>query len=384
MSVDIDNVANATQRLDQYDFLKDLPWLEFVVFGNSVYSYLLTGGTFFALWFVLQLLRRQLIKRLDKVAAGHATEQGSKTWGFVADLVGKVRPLTLSFVALFLATKRLTMVPSFERAYQIVVMIVIIFQVATLLGQLVAFVIMHQRGGGKPDDPIIKNTNRNLVALAKTAIWIGAVLFMLDNAGFNVSTFVAGLGIGGIAIALATQAMLGDAFSSFAIALDKPFEIGDFVIIDAFQGKVEHIGLKTTRIRSISGELLIFGNSDLTSSRIKNFKRMYQRRVVFTLGVTYDTPLKTLRTLPDLLEKLVADTEGARIDRAHFARHGASALEFEVVYFVDTPEMLDYMDVQQAINFKILEEFERLKVDLAFPTQTVHIASSPKGVETRG
>jgi small-conductance mechanosensitive channel len=363
-----------TQTVEQYDFLKDLPGLQAVVFGNSVYSYLLTGASFFVIWFVLQLARRQAVKRLDRVVASQQTDKARGFWSFLQDLVGRIRPLTLAFLALYLATKRLAMSPSFERAYQIVVMIVIITQVATLLGQLVAYVITQQRG--RQDDPIVKNTNRNLIALAKVGIWIGAVLFLLDNAGFNVSTFVAGLGIGGIAIALATQAMLGDAFSSFAIALDKPFEIGDFVIVGDFQGTVEHIGLKTTRIRSISGELLIFGNQDLTSSRIKNFKKMFQRRVVFSIGVTYDTPLKTLKAIPELIEKIIAEQKHARVDRVHFARCGASALEFEAVYFVDNPDFLDYMDIQQVINYRILEEFERLGVAMAFPTQTIHLAKS--------
>lgn len=378
------DVAAATQKFDRYNFLKDLPWLEAEVFGNSVYSYLLAFSSFFVLWFFLQMARRFLIKRLDKIAAQQANVKAKHIWGFVADLVGRVRPMTLSFLALYLSTNRLTLGATFERGFKVVVMIVVIYQVARLLGQLVTFLIMHRRGAGKLDDPIVKNTNSNLVALAKTAIWIGAVLFMLDNAGFNVTTFVAGLGIGGIAIALATQAMLGDAFSSFAIALDKPFEIGDFVIIDTFQGTVEHIGLKTTRIRSLGGELLIFGNSDLTSSRIKNYKRMFERRVVFTVGVTYDTPLKSLHALPGLFSKIVNAIEGTRFDRAHFIRHGASALEFEVVYFVSKPDMLVYMDIQQMINFKILEEFEQLGVDMAFPTQTLHLASMPKDDKSRG
>ncbi|MBI4604940.1 MAG: mechanosensitive ion channel family protein [Planctomycetes bacterium] len=215
--------------------------------------------------------------------------------------------------------------------------------------------------------------------LGKIAIWAVVALVALDNLGVEVTALLAGLGIGGVAIALAVQNVLGDLFACLSIILDRPFEIGDFVVVGDLMGTVEHVGLKTTRLRSLSGEQLVFSNADLLSSRIRNFKRMYERRVVFTIGVTYQTPHEKLAAIPAMLREIVQAQEKVRFDRAHFSRYGDFALQFEVVYFVQSPDYNLHMDIQQAINLLIRRRFEEEGIALAYPTQTVflHGAAEP-------
>jgi len=207
----------------------------------------------------------------------------------------------------------------------------------------------------------------------KFGVWSLAVIFLLDNLGFKISTVIAGLGIGGVAIALAAQAVLGDLFSYFSIIFDRPFEIGDFIIVGDLLGTIEHIGIKTTRVRSLGGEQLIFPNSDLTNSRVRNYKRMQKRRVVFKLGVTYDTPLAKLKEIPKIIEGSIKGVADTIFDRAHFSSYGDFSLTFEVVYYVLSSDYNKYMDIQQEINFKIKEEFEKKAIEFAFPTQTLYV-----------
>lgn len=187
---------------------------------------------------------------------------------------------------------------------------------------------------------------------------------------------VTGLGIGGVAIALALQHVLSDLFASLSIVLDKPFIIGDFITVDTFMGHVEHIGLKTTRVRSISGEQMIFSNSDLLSSRIRNFKRMQERRILFTVGVVYQTPVEKLEMIPTLIREIIDQLPSARLDRVHFVRFADFSLTFEVVYWVTSPEYRVAMDVQQQINLAILKKFSELGIQFAYPTQTVFVEKS--------
>lgn len=212
--------------------------------------------------------------------------------------------------------------------------------------------------------------------LVRLFVGVCVLLLLLDNAGFNITTLVTGLGIGGIAVALAVQNILSDLFASLSIILDKPFVIGDFIIVGDTMGAVEHIGLKTTRIRSISGEQIILSNSDLLGSRVRNYGRMFERRVVMTLGVTYQTPMEKLRTIPDVIRIAIEDHGNTRFDRAHFKSHGAFSLDFEYVYYIKSADYIEYMDTQQAINFALHAHFEKEGIEFAYPTQTVFVEKS--------
>jgi len=195
----------------------------------------------------------------------------------------------------------------------------------------------------------------------------------LDQLGVDVTALVAGLGIGGIAVALALQNILGDLFASAAIVLDKPFMVGDFIVVGEHAGTVEKVGLKTTRVRSLSGEQLVFANALLLNAQLRNFKRMNERRIAFAIGVTYETPLEKLRALPGWLKAAVEAQPKARFDRAHFKSYGDFSLNFEVVYYVLSAEFNVYMDAQQAINLTIYEKLAQEGVQFAYPTRTLYL-----------
>jgi len=223
-------------------------------------------------------------------------------------------------------------------------------------------------------DPARMTTVRAVSLAARLVVILVAVILVLDNLpGVEITALVASLGIGGIAIALAVQSILSDLFASLSIILDKPFVLGDFIIVDTYMGTVEYIGLKTTRVRSLSGEQLVFANGDLLKSRIRNYKRMAERRVVFTLGVTYQTAYRHLKSIPGWIETIIGELDLTRFDRAHFQGFGDYALEFEIVYYVLDPDYNRYMDIQQAINLAIYKKFEAEKIDFAYPTQTVNL-----------
>jgi small-conductance mechanosensitive channel len=209
--------------------------------------------------------------------------------------------------------------------------------------------------------------------IARMVLWVVILLMILDNLGVNITTLVASLGIGGIAVALAVQNILGDLFASLSIVLDKPFVIGDFVIVDKFLGTVEYVGLKTTRIRSLGGEQLVFSNADLLKSRLQNMTRMSRRRAVFGIGVTYDTPRDKLRAIPGMLTEVVKAQEPVTFERAHFSGIGPSSMNFEVVYWVETPDYIRFMDIQQEIYLQVVERLDGMDVRLALPAQTLHL-----------
>jgi len=208
--------------------------------------------------------------------------------------------------------------------------------------------------------------------VTRFVIWIVICLLLLDNLGINVSALIAGLGVGGLAVALAVQNILGDLFCSLSIVLDRPFEVGDFIVVGDLKGEVERIGIKSTRIRSLSGEQIVISNSELTQGRIQNFKRMEQRRVAFKLGVTYQTPSEKLKQIPEMIKNAVDSIKDTRFDRAHFLEFGDSSLNFEVVFFVLKSDFNFYADIHHELNLKLYEKFETEGIEFAYPTRTIY------------
>lgn len=237
-----------------------------------------------------------------------------------------------------------------------------------------AFRLILSAWGEKRNEPAWVQHTKRFQPFVSLLIWGTGGLILLDNLGFKITALLAGLGIGGVALALASQAVLGDLFSSFAILLDQPFEVGDAIVVGEFQGTVEHIGIKTTRLRSVNGEQLVVSNTDLTQSRVRNYKRMDTRRVVFKLGLVYDTPNETLRSIPALLRLIIEKTPDTRFDRAHFLSFDDSSLTFEVAYFVLSPDFNRYADAHQSILFQVKSEFENKGIGFAFPTRTVLVS----------
>lgn len=212
----------------------------------------------------------------------------------------------------------------------------------------------------------------------RTFMWAAVLLAVLSNLGVNVTAFVASLGVGGIAVALAVQNILGDLFASLSIAIDKPFEVGDFIVVNNVAGTIELVGLKSTRIRSLGGEQIVMSNTGLLQQTISNYKRLRERRIVYTFGITYDTPPEKARQVPDIVKRAVQSSPRLRFDRAHLLSFGDSSLDYEVVFFVLDPDYNIYMDERQALNLKLMEEFAAIGVEFAFPTRTVHIVGQPQ------
>jgi len=213
---------------------------------------------------------------------------------------------------------------------------------------------------------------------AKVFLWAVVLLAMLSNLGVNITAFVASLGVGGIAVALAVQNILGDLFASLSIAVDKPFEVGDFIVVGTLAGTVEHVGLKTTRIRSLSGEQIVMANAQMINVTIQNYKRLQERRIVFEFALPHDCSIDQIKQVPAIVERIIKAQEKTRFDRSHFRGFGESALEFETVYIVLDPSYNVYMDVQQAINLGMMEAFAKIGVRFALPARTVHVASLPE------
>jgi small-conductance mechanosensitive channel len=203
---------------------------------------------------------------------------------------------------------------------------------------------------------------------------------ILANLGVEISTLVASLGVGGIAVALAAQNVLGDLFASLSIILDRPFEVGDFIVVGPQRGTVERIGLKTTRVRSLDGEQIVFGNADLLTSRVQNFKHLQERRVLLRFGVLYSSPAEAVAKVPGVVQRIIEAQENLRFERAHFSGFGASSLDFEVVYWCLSPDYVRFMDLQQAVNLALLQAVRTEGLDFAFPTQSLHLESVPAGL----
>lgn len=332
-------------------------------------DYLVSLGMLAGLCLLVKLADWIVIARLKALA--QRTENRYDDW-LISALDKRGVPL-LYLGAAYLSLRHLALSPLAKRITNIAVGAVLAWlavRLASLLIERGLEIYSRRRGAGQDQPPAAM---RGLMGFAKFLLWLVAALILLDNVGVKVSALVAGLGIGGLAVAFAAQKVLGDLFSYFSIFFDRPFEIGDFVIVGEFQGTVEHIGLKSTRVRSLSGEQLIFSNADLTGSRLRNYKRMINRRVAFRINVDYRTGPERLKRIPDLIESIVRSQPGATFDRAHFASLGDYSLIFEVVYFVEGGDYRRYMDLQQAINLGIIEAFAREKIEFAYPTQTVFL-----------
>ncbi|MCA9366295.1 mechanosensitive ion channel family protein [Candidatus Kaiserbacteria bacterium] len=248
-----------------------------------------------------------------------------------------------------------------------------LIEVATCFVDYAAQRMLHKdEDGDGVVDPNAATATHMVTLLARIILWGFGGIFLLSNLGVEVTSLIAGLGIGGIAVAFALQGILSDLFSSFSLYFDKPFRVGDYIVIGEHSGTVERIGIKTTRIRTLQGEELVVSNAELTATRVQNFKRMQERRIVFSFGVTYETAYEKLEQVNAMVEKAVGQAEGLRFDRSHFTSFGDSALLFEVVYFIDSSDYTAYLNAQQQINFSLMQQFAEAGIEFAYPTQTIY------------
>jgi len=345
-------------------------------YGNPLYDWIAAIGIGIALTLALYFVQRLLLRRLSAWAGRTA----SRFDDFVIDILSHTHFPFLLIVSFYFGLQYLELPPKPTRLIEQITIIALLTQVALWGNHWIALWLKDHMKRHKDTDAAAATTMSVLGFIARVTLWSVLLLMILENLGFNITSLVASLGIGGVAVALASQNILGDIFASVVIAMDKPFVLGDFLIVGDALGTVEYIGLKTTRLRSLGGEQIVFSNAELLKYRIHNYKRMYERRVVFGFGVTYQTPLAQLEAIPSKLKEIVTAQQKTRFDRAHFKEFGDSSLNFEVVYFVQDPDFNLYMDIQQTINLALMRYFERERIDFAYPTRTLYLQRETGGV----
>jgi small-conductance mechanosensitive channel len=335
---------------------------------NTLNEYIHALLFFLVLFFVFLLFDYYVIKFLKK-----GSRKTKTTWDdMIIDFVDGINWIFYLFLSIYLSFKTLALPNLLEKSFYYLFLILIVFYASK--GSINIFVHALDRYAEKKrksDKHVGESMISVLKFISKIIIIIVAFLMILSNLGIEITPLIAGFGIGGIAIGIALQGVLGDLFSAFAIYFDKPFEEGDFIIIGEDMGVVKHIGIKTTRIQALGGQELVLSNSDLTSARVNNYKRMDTRRVVFNFGVEYDTPVNKLKKTKKIVEEVIKKEKHAKLDRVHFKKFGDFSLDFEVVYYVDSSDYNTYMDVQERINLNIKEKIEKEGVNFAFPTQTI-------------
>ncbi len=344
-----------------------------VYFGNTVQDYLIALAIIVGGILILRLFKKIIVTRLKRWA--DRTE--STIDDFAVNALERFALPALNFFIVYAGVGYLTLSDKADKIVKIAVAVIITFFLLRLISSIALHGLQTYVRRQEQGEEKIKQLG-GIMLILNGIIWIIGLIFLFDNLGYNVGAIIAGLGIGGIAIALAAQNILGDLFNYFVIFFDRPFEIGDFIILDDKMGTVEYIGIKTTRLKSLSGEQLILSNSDLTKSRVHNYKRMQRRRIQFDIGIIYQTSLDRIQEVPSIIKDIIMSIEGITLDRTHFKGYGDFSLIFQTVYFVESPDFNVYMDKQQLINLRLFEEFEKRKIEFAYPTQSLFLTPTTK------
>ena len=344
-----------------------------VYYNNTVREYVIALAVIVGGIVLVLSVKKWIIQRLTKWAA-----KTSGSWDdFIVESISRFGLPLIKWIIVFWGIHLLDLSDRAERIIGILVSILVTYYILRIVSSLVLMFLKSGVSRQENGEQKIKQLG-GLMMLINGIIWFLGLVFLLSNWGYEVTPIIAGLGIGGIAVALAAQNILGDLFSYFVIFFDRPFEAGDFITVDDKAGTIEYVGIKTTQLRAVGGEQIIIGNSNLTNSRIHNYKRMVRRRVAFTLNVRYGTSMETLEKIPDLVKSIVLQQQMVTFDRAHFANYHDWSLRFEVVYFVLTADYNKFMDIQQAINLSIYQEFERQDIHFALPAYSMISRSESK------
>lgn len=339
---------------------------------NTAYDILMAVAVFAGMTIVLKIVQIVVLARLKRWAKFTKTDLDDT----IIDIAQGLRPPFYLLIALFVAVKMVEPGEILSAVIDIGFVLVIVWEVIRAVEKLMDYYMGKRIAIAEAEGQSDKQAQTMVSAfriVIKIGLWSFGLILALSNIGVNITSLIAGLGVGGIAIALAAQNILADMFSAFSIFIDKPFQVGDYIVVGNESGVVEDIGLKTTRLRTLHGELLVISNRELTSVRIQNFKQMARRRVVFTLGVEYGLPADKLRAIPEKIQAIVGKESGAEFDRCHFSMYGPSSLDFETVFYVNSADYAQYMDVKQRILLSIYEQFDKDRIGFAFPTQTLHI-----------
>lgn len=331
--------------------------LEYVLFNNELSLYIKAIIAFVLIFISFRIFINIVIKKYIS------------SENILFEVIKSIKQPFYLFLSLYVSLMFLS-IPSFpQKILDTVLFILIASQIISATQIIISFFALKTVD---KNDHAKKYAINIVMKIVKYSLWVVAALFIMPNLNINITSFVAGLGVGGIAIAFALQNILSDLFSSFAIYFDKPFMVGDFIMFNNQKGTVKKIGIKTTRLKSIFGEEIVVSNKELTTAVIQNFKKMKERRVVFSFGVTYETSTKKIKRINEIIKEIFDKIEMTRLDRAHFKNFGDSSLGFEVSFYVKTPDYKEYMDIQQEINIKLMESFEKEKIGFAYPTQTIY------------
>ena len=346
-------------------------YLNTVWLGNTLGAWLTALGILAAGVGILVALKILVIGKVFRLASRSANEIDD----LLVELLRRTRMSVLIVLVIAAVVFMVLVVPVPARTFfKFIAVIALFFQGMAWGNGIISFWMQRYAvRRGMTTGPSAATVGA-LVFLVRIALFVVLLLFALDNLGFAIAPLIMSLGIGGIAVALAVQNILGDLLAALSIILDKPFVVGDFIVIDTHMGTVEHIGLKSTRIRSLTGEQVIIGNADLLKARINNHKRRVERRSVFTIGVTYDMTPARLERIPVIIREAVERQALTRFDRSHFSSYGDSSLNFETVFWVLSPEYNVFTGIQHAINLEIFTRFAEEGIQFAFPTRTLHIA----------
>jgi len=355
--------SDITTRINQY-----LEPLEgYKLFGNTGADYAMAFVLLVVMTLVFAVAQKIIIVRLDRLADRTNTDIDDT----LIDIVQSVRPAFYSFASVYIAIKTLSLHELFFKGMTIIFVVWIAIQAVLALQKLIDYILSRKMKNEKDGSAL--DAYSYIGNIAKWLLWVFAALAVLANFGVNITSVLAGLGIMGIAVGFALQNILGDLFSSFAIYFDKPFQVGDLIVVGEHTGKVEHIGIKTTRIRALQGEEIVIPNQELTGARVQNFRKLKERRVAFSIGILYETPREKIEKVTKIITNIIEKVEKARLDRVHFSSFGDSALVFEIVYYVLSDAYLDKMNVQQEIQFEIMREFEKEKIEFAYPVVDVRL-----------
>lgn len=343
--------------------------LEMNVLGNPLPKWIVAALITIVAYLLLVSVRRLLIRYLKVISSTTETDLDD----LAVQIIGRTWKINLFVISIFAGSLFLSLPKKVDLLLGGLASVALFLQLGLWGNGVIAYLITRKSKKTDEKEGLSLSAYSAISWIAKAVLWSFVALLALNNLGIEVTALVAGLGISGIAVALAVQNILGDLFASLSIVLDRPFEVGDFIIVGDLMGVVQHVGIKTTRVTSISGEQIVFSNTDLLGSRIRNYRRMQERRVLFGLGVTYQTTSGQVEAIPGMIKEIVEAQELTRFDRAHFNSFGDSSLDFEVVYYVLDRDYALYMDIQQEINLQIMRKFEAAGIEFAYPTQTLFL-----------
>ncbi len=346
----------------------DLPFVGLL----NIQEYVAMAILFVSLVVLFRLLRGVVVVRLKALSRRTSTDLDDT----VIDAVHSIRMWVLIILALYISIQALSLPSWLDKTWSAVVFLSLVWQMIEVSLRFVDYfvhkMVEKDEDGDGVVDPNAATASDLIRLMSRITLWALGIIFVLSNLGIEVTSLIAGLGIGGIAIAFALQGILSDLFASFSIYFDKPFRIGDYVVLGADSGTVEKIGIKSTRIRTLQGEELVVSNAELTTARVQNFKKMQERRISSQFGITYETPHEKVKEVGGVVERIFEAIEGAKLDRVHLTSFGDSALIFDVVYYVNSPDYADFLDIQQRFNFELMDKFAEMGVEFAYPTQTIY------------